>query len=333
MQIHILGAESLGARSLACLVVTSHGKYLLDPGVALAPRRKGQAPHVLELAAAYLTRRCIREVAEGATVVVTHYHHDHLTPAEQHLYHWSNEAEADLLYRDRVVYAKPWTHHINRSQQRRAGAFLSRYPHVRPAEEGSVGPLIFSPPLWHGKASSPMGWVTAVAIRDGDACMVFGSDVQGLEDEALEWIASHRPDVAILAGPPIYLGILSDAEVQAAANRLGKLAQACGELVLDHHLCRGPWESFLDLVRRAAPGRMVRTAAEWQGRAPLPLENARSVLHRVLPAPRFAARLARGDRAAREELHQAVAWIELGSLPEDVRSAVSRSLQSPGLEG
>jgi len=41
MQIEILGCESFGARSLACVIKTDERKILIDPGVALARLRFG----------------------------------------------------------------------------------------------------------------------------------------------------------------------------------------------------------------------------------------------------------------------------------------------------
>ena len=46
MQIKILGCESFGARSLACIVKTGERKILIDPGVALARLRYGLLPHL-----------------------------------------------------------------------------------------------------------------------------------------------------------------------------------------------------------------------------------------------------------------------------------------------
>ncbi|MBN1420277.1 MAG: hypothetical protein JXP34_15970 [Planctomycetes bacterium] len=60
MRARILGAESLGVRSLAVLVEATWGKVLVDPGVSLAPERFGRPPHPRELAASF---RAVRERA------------------------------------------------------------------------------------------------------------------------------------------------------------------------------------------------------------------------------------------------------------------------------
>ena len=44
MQIEILGCESFGARSFACVVNTDERKIVIDPGVALARLRSGLSP-------------------------------------------------------------------------------------------------------------------------------------------------------------------------------------------------------------------------------------------------------------------------------------------------
>lgn len=79
MQIEILGCESFGARSLACVVKTDERKIVIDPGVALARLRSGLSPHPVEVAAASRIRKKLLLALEGATdIVISHYHGDHM---------------------------------------------------------------------------------------------------------------------------------------------------------------------------------------------------------------------------------------------------------------
>ena len=79
MQIEILGCESFGARSLACVIKTDERKILIDPGVALARLRFGLLLHPVEVAAALRIREKVLFALQGATdVVISHYHGDHM---------------------------------------------------------------------------------------------------------------------------------------------------------------------------------------------------------------------------------------------------------------
>jgi hypothetical protein len=78
VEIEILGTESLGVRGLCCVVKTKDRKIIIDPGVALGYRRRGQLPHPVQVAASERTRRLIEEALVDATdVVISHYHGDH----------------------------------------------------------------------------------------------------------------------------------------------------------------------------------------------------------------------------------------------------------------
>ena len=97
MQIEILGCESFGARSLACVVKTDERKVLIDPGVALARLRSGLLPHPLEVAAALRIREKILVELEGATdLVISHYHGDHMPMMEKDPYQLPVEALPSL---------------------------------------------------------------------------------------------------------------------------------------------------------------------------------------------------------------------------------------------
>ena len=50
MSLEIIGAESLGVRSLCCLVTLQDRCIVIDPGVSLGYMRHGLLPHPLQIA-------------------------------------------------------------------------------------------------------------------------------------------------------------------------------------------------------------------------------------------------------------------------------------------
>ena len=59
MQIIPLASESLGTRGFSIFIITEDKNILIDPSVSLGPIRNGFPPHLLEIAASYLSRRFI----------------------------------------------------------------------------------------------------------------------------------------------------------------------------------------------------------------------------------------------------------------------------------
>jgi hypothetical protein len=107
IQIEPLGAESLGTRSFCLYAKTPDLSILIDPGVALAPRRDGFAPHLKEIAAAKMTRELISERSTKCTVLtISHYHFDHYTTLLDQIYQWTNEKVAKQLYEGKIILAK-----------------------------------------------------------------------------------------------------------------------------------------------------------------------------------------------------------------------------------
>ena len=120
MKIIPIASDSMGTRSMATFVETKDCKILIDPGVALGPRRYGLPPHPLEIEKLEEDWRNIVKYADKAQVmIVTHYHYDHHNP------------EYPEIYADKVVYLKHPTEKINYSQKKRAKYFLNRFPFYR----------------------------------------------------------------------------------------------------------------------------------------------------------------------------------------------------------
>ena len=109
MQIEILGAESLGVRSLCCVVKTTDRRIVIDPGVALGYQRAGLLPHPVQVAAGEDARRAIVSSLETATdVVISHFHGDHMPLGDANPYQIRLERVAELFQTPRL-----WTKGIH----------------------------------------------------------------------------------------------------------------------------------------------------------------------------------------------------------------------------
>jgi predicted metallo-beta-lactamase superfamily hydrolase len=280
MRTDILGADSFGVRSLATFVTTSGMRILIDPGVSICPRREGKPPHRLELEELKEVRAAIqRRAREADAIVITHFHHDHYSSYERRELDLTDTKTARALYGDTTIYVKGWQRNLNQAQRQRAIEFVRALGRrVSIADGRSFGNLEFSPAVKHGEADSAQGWVTMALVRDKDERLIFGSDIQLIEPEAVDWIIAHSPQTVIVSGPPIYLGALpEDARAKAKANLL-RLADAVPTIVVDHHLLRSPaYEEFLTEPREraAAKSHRILTAAEFMERPNTLLEANR----------------------------------------------------------
>ena len=73
MNIEIIGAESLGVRSLCYFVKASNRKVLIDPGVALAYSRYGLLPHPFQVAVdERIQKKIIQRWSQTTDIVISH---------------------------------------------------------------------------------------------------------------------------------------------------------------------------------------------------------------------------------------------------------------------
>jgi predicted metallo-beta-lactamase superfamily hydrolase len=283
VQIEVLGADSFGVRSLATFVVASKISVLIDPGVSVCPKRDGKPPHALELEQLRKTRSAIQQRAEAAdAIIITHFHHDHYSSFEERDLDLTSAETARTLYGDKPVYVKAWQRKLNHAQKRRAIEFVRNLGRrVTIADDKAFEHFAFSPAVKHGEADSKQGWVVMVLMDDGKERTVFGSDIQLIEPESVNWIIEQRPDTLIVSGPPTYLRALSgDSQAKAQAN-LSRLAEAVPTVVIDHHLLRTlDYEVFLSGPRHLAArsSHHILTAAEFMGRPNSLLEARRKHL-------------------------------------------------------
>ncbi len=265
---------------MSTLIQTPDVTLLIDPGVALGPR-KPIIPHPREYAARNDSRKRILEAASKAEVVfVSHYHHDHYTPSYVEMMWLGSTPEfAEALYKDKIVLAKDARSSINFSQRRRGWLFkksVEKYvKSYMTADNTTVEygdtKLRFSVPVYHGEQNSGLGWVVMLSITSGDDKVVYAPDVQGpMENETVRIILSEKPHLLILGGPPLYLqGFkVSKDWMTLSLENITRLTAELPCTIIDHHLLRSSaWKGFLEKAFKVArqSGNKLVTAAEFAG--------------------------------------------------------------------
>ncbi|MFX1598054.1 MAG: MBL fold metallo-hydrolase [Promethearchaeota archaeon] len=281
MKIVPVAFDSFGVRSMSTLVITKSHRILIDPGVALGPRRYGLPPTQPELVALELAKQRVMKSAEDAdTIVITHYHYDHHPrPGDDKLY--------QIAFKDKLVFAKDRKRNVNVSQRRRGLIFEKKVADICKelvyADGQDFDFIRFSPAVWHGTVGSRVGFVIMVCIPEGEHRFIHGSDTQSLGDpKAMNWVVEENPDLLIADGfPTTYIGKRTTmAEFENASKNLVRTIKAVrsNRIVLDHHIARD-----IDYRKRIGPllraGKPILTAAEFLGRENLLLEAWREDLH------------------------------------------------------
>ena len=311
--IEILGTESLGVRGLSCVVEAEDYKIVIDPGLALGYNRHGLLPHPAQVAVGERVRRKIVAALEGATdVVLSHFHGDHVPLPDANPYQLKAQQVAPLCQRVRIWAKGPAG--LSHNMMCRRESLRKVLGRDLPNAEGrSYGPMAFSPPVPHGEAHSSRGMVMMTRIEDEDGVFVHASDIQLLNEEAISLILAWRPNVVLVAGPPLYLPWLSSRQRRTAWDNALRLARAVDTLILDHHLLR--CEEGLSWLGRLSSktGHRVICAADFMGRPRRLLEARRMQLYEEMPVPDgWHEAYARGDadtkayrgyRRAHEALH------------------------------
>ncbi|MFA4662444.1 MBL fold metallo-hydrolase [Pyrococcus kukulkanii] len=287
MKIIPLASESLGVRSLALYLKVGKTGILIDPGVALGPKRYSLPPANSEMKALALAREKIQEYAKKAEIItISHYHYDHHTPFFEGLYESSSVEKAKEIYTGKILLIKHPTENINNSQRKRAHEFLKNanpiakkieFADSRAFDFGNFT-VEFSPPVPHGREGSKLGFVLMTLVDDGRKSVLHASDTQLINDKAIEWIIEKNPDVIFAGGPPTYLthrvGNVRDIGIRNI-NRI--IAETNAELIIDHHVVRdkGYEKFFEELDKRPL------TFAEFLGKESAPLEAYRKELHKL----------------------------------------------------
>ena len=282
-------------------VETPDVRILLDAGISLPPSRFGLPPHPLEFQTIARLRKRIAEAADKAEIVtISHYHFDHHTPSfEDWLVNWTEAKEtARQIYQDKRVLLKNPRENINPSQRHRAWLFQKTGgKHAKSLESadgntftfGKDTTVRFFEPVTHGPENGALGWVIMTQIVCDGESFVFAPDVQGpISNRALELIKAAKPDVAMVGGPPFYLGSfkVDELELQRGVRNLTILAQSVPVLILEHHALRDEaWSQRTKPVFEASntAGNVVKTAAEFAGVENTFLESRRKQLFEKSP--------------------------------------------------
>ena len=286
MQIEILGSESFGARSLACVVKAENRVIVIDPGVALARIRFSLFPHPLEVAAAARIRDRILSALAGATdVVISHYHGDHMPMRAEDPYQLPVEALPPL---EGVRFWCKGPENISRLSARRRKELSAFLGFPLPNSEGeNSGCISFSRPVPHGARGRGFGEVLMTRIREGDEVFVHCSDIQLLDRETVQTVLAWNPTTVLASGPPVYLSHrVPETENEAFENGL-LLAGNIDTLILDHHLLRSfsGYRWLKELDEAVGNKHKVLCAAEFMGEKPDLLEARRKALYEELPVP------------------------------------------------
>lgn len=300
MRIVPIAEESLGVRSVAMYVETQDLRILLDPGVSLAPRRFGLAPHPREVERARMLRARLEDlVARCSHVFISHYHRDHFTVPYRSLYMATSEESYVRTYSGRVVLMKSprdlnYSQRLRYSSLARAIRGVARdLVHVDGARM-SLGSteLVFSESLPHGPEGSRTGRVVALSIADPEARLTFMPDVQGpMSERAVGFALASRPEILVVGGPPFYLSHIFTAEdLEAGVRGLARIVETAPlrQLVITHHALRTlEWRGLLGEVfsRARARGVEITTYAQILGVEEDLLEARRRELFETEPPP------------------------------------------------
>jgi predicted metallo-beta-lactamase superfamily hydrolase len=285
MEVKMVAFESLGVSSMCTHVSTPDLSVMIDPGVA-CHRRSGLKPHPIEYETLVRRRAEMLSLSRETDVItVSHYHVHHFASHESDLVTtFSTKALADEINRGKVLLCKDPERNVVEIQGRRGSEFRSVYGSSSPRYEVADGrsfdfgqtEVSFSPALWHGKEDSTQGCVLGTCIRDREETVVHASDVQLLDRGCVDWMLGQEPDIAVVAGPPIFdPERVKGTERSVALGLLGELAAKIPQVIVDHHLLRAAdWRDFL-----AKDGEGTMCAANFDGRSPMPLESRRAELY------------------------------------------------------
>jgi predicted metallo-beta-lactamase superfamily hydrolase len=278
MKVLPLAFDSLGVRSTATWVETDQ-KILIDPGAALGDMRYGLPPSKTEYRRLEELARVIISYAEESDIlIVSHYHYDHHFPEQD-------------FYEGKILLIKDPKNKINYSQKQRGKEFLNlldkkpkriEYADGKEFELGKTR-LKFSPPLFHGKEYSKLGYVLITSVFYEGEKLLHASDVQGPQTiTATDWIISENPDILILSGyPTLLIGWRSSkfGLLESNQNLMKILSQTkVNTIILDHHLVRDlHYLNKIEEVLKTAEklNKKVITAAEFLGKEPDLLEARR----------------------------------------------------------
>ncbi|BAW31913.1 MAG TPA: MBL fold metallo-hydrolase [Methanothermobacter sp.] len=266
MKIIPLASESLGVRSLS-VYIEAKNRILIDPGVALGPKRYSLPPAKIEIEKLEAAKKKIIEFLGMAdTIIISHYHYDHYLPSAN--------------YNGKHLLLKDPRKKINKSQMSRASKFLKgkeNYEYVD-GKNFTINDcrMEFSPPLPHGEEGTRLGFVIMTMIEDKKR-IIHASDTQLLNKKSIEWIIEKMPDLIITSSPPTYIGYIKNAWKTGTKNINKIILETDSEIILDHHIIRDKRypEFFKGLEKEPS------TFARYLKVEETPLEAYRRELHEI----------------------------------------------------
>ena len=285
MNIEIIATESLGVRGLCCFVQTKKRKILIDPGIALGYSRHGLLPHPFQVAVdEQIQKEIIKRWSKATDIIISHFHGDHVPLARANPYQFNIKKITGL--NPAVKISAQSSDHLSPLEKKRA-EFLSIILNSKllPAEGRKEGVITFSEPVPHGRESHNLQTVIMTKIEE-DFVFVHASDIQLLNDVSISQILAWKPDIALVGGPPLYLGNrISRSLIKKAWLNAKRLASAIDTLILDHHLLRS-YEG-LKWIKRLSAGtnKKVICGADFMNKPRLLLEARRQRLYQDMPVP------------------------------------------------
>jgi len=285
MSLEIIGAESLGVRSLCCQVTLPDRRIVIDPGIALGYWRHGLMPHPLQVAVGRRIREKILQALNNATdMVFSHFHGDHVPLLKANPYQLSVQS-LPSCFTELHCWSKSDVDLSAEMQKRFYDLAKLLGSKIQIAERHSDGPLSFSRAVPHGAADSHTGTVMMTRIEMGSQVFVHASDIQLLDDSTVDKVIDWQPDIILAAGPPLYLDRLSNVKRKLAWDNAVRLAQSIDVVILDHHLMRSEEGAvWLDELS-ATVGKKVYCAADFMGQPRWLLEAERVKLYEEMPVP------------------------------------------------
>ncbi len=306
MNIEILGAESLGVRSLCCFIKTKNHKILIDPGIALGYTRYGLLPHPVQVAVdERIQRKIIEKWSEATDVVISHFHGDHIPLKDANPYQLSLKRIVGLNQKVQIL-TKDLSHLTLMGKRRAESLSLALKKSLIPVNGKRKGSMTFSQLMPHGERNSNRAKVMMTRIEDGNDVFVHGSDIQFFDSEPISQILSWHPDIVLAGGPPLYLPYFSKKQLEEAWQNAVKLSQGVDILIIDHHLMRCR-EGVIWLKRLSLKtGRKVICAADFMKRPRTLLEAWRKDLYKEMPvSKKWHENYARGKVSPGPYLHLA----------------------------
>jgi predicted metallo-beta-lactamase superfamily hydrolase len=285
MDIEIIGAESLGVRSLCCFVETGDYKVLIDPGVALGYTRFGLLPHPVQVAVdERIQKRIIERWSQATDIVISHFHGDHTPLVNANPYQFALKKIIGINKGVRILIKD--LSKFSALEKKRVESFpLSVRKRLISVEGKRVGPMTFSKAVPHGEANDNSETVMMTKFEEGRDVFVHASDIQLLNNKAILKILSWSPNIVLADGPPLYLSRLSENQIKRAWHNAKRLSCKINILILDHHLLRSfeglKWFKRLSLET----GKKVICAADFMKKPRLLLEAKREQLYKDIPVP------------------------------------------------